>query len=301
MSNLKLLYFNVCTWEYDFIVNDILHNISFDVELFNKDNLISFKNRNDLTSNCLIVINSQIDINLIIEVIKIIKPIGIFYLSDEFGNKSQNILLLENYTKLLFYNYNHKNYIYSNLKSYQLPLGYCTNFLKKIPSKDVIRKKINERNYNCSFIGTIKSDREEMIRIFTNYISKINIIKVNTIWNIDALEYSPEKCFNIYNDSIFVLSGRGNSSLDCFRIYETIVSGAIPVVVGNINEINITFNYDNDIPPIIYEETWDKAAIKCNELLHNLEKLEEIQNNIILWWNKKIDFIKYKIQNEINK
>ena len=37
---------------------------------------------------------------------------------------------------------------------------------------------------------------------------------------------------NIYSQSIFVFNGRGNVFLDCFRLYEAIIAGAIPVIVG---------------------------------------------------------------------
>jgi hypothetical protein len=33
----------------------------------------------------------------------------------------------------------------------------------------------------------------------------------------------------VYNSSKFVVVGRGHSNLDCFRIYESIVGGALPV------------------------------------------------------------------------
>ncbi len=35
--------------------------------------------------------------------------------------------------------------------------------------------------------------------------------------------------FEKYKEAKFVLSGRGQLNLDCFRIYEAIIAGALPV------------------------------------------------------------------------
>jgi hypothetical protein len=110
----------------------------------------------------------------------------------------------------------------------------------------------------------------------------------------------PCKCFNIYNNSIFVISGRGNVSLNCFRIYEAIVAGAIPVIVGSIDEINNTFNFNNKLPPFIYDETWENVVIKCNDLLKNYEKLQEIQDNLLSWWKNEIIHINKLIIKTLN-
>jgi hypothetical protein len=138
-----------------------------------------------------------------------------------------------------------------------------------------------------------------MTNVFKNNMQNTNFIFVNNNWDINNLPCPPQKCFEIYNNSIFVICGRGNASLDCFRIYETIVAGAIPVIVGSNKEIENTFYYNNNIPPFIYDDTWEKVVVKCNDLLNNYEKLQEIQNNLLLWWNNQILFINNLIIKQI--
>lgn len=285
---IKLLYLNNTVWEYDFIVNDLLviKNLEKEIEIFHVETFNSLLKRKDLVENNILVLNRNIQFDNIITVVKYIKPLIIFYLSDEHGNE-KHITILENYTNILFRQYNHSHYVYSK-NNHQLPLGYCKNFINNKTSLNVQRKKICERTINCSFIGTIKSDRLHMITLFENNMKNTKFIHVNNNWDINNLPCSPEKTFGIYSDSIFVINGRGNSNLDCFRIYEAIVAGAIPVLVGSTQEISITFNYNNDIPPFIYDETWEKVLIKCNHLLNNVEELQQIQNNLISWWNNKI-------------
>jgi len=130
-----------------------------------------------------------------------------------------------------------------------------------------------------------------MKEVFIKNMKNTNIVFVENYWNLDKLTYKPEHCFEIYNNSIFVICGRGNISLDCYRIYEAIVAGAIPVVVGKLDEIEITFNYNNNIPPFIWDETWEKVVLKCNDLLNNDEKLQTIQDELLLWWKNQIKFI----------
>jgi hypothetical protein len=296
---LKLLYLEECTWEFDFIINDILCNIEKEIEFFNCNNLDLLLNRKDIIENNILVISTFCNFDKVINLVKNIKPIIVFYLSDEHGN-NKNINILENYTKVLFRQYNHNNYCYSN-NNFQMPLGYSKYFLHNKKILDIQPKKMNQRKINCSFIGTMKSDRQHMTNVFKQNMINTNFIFTNNNWDINNLHVTPDKCFEIYNDSIFVVSGRGNTSLDCFRIYEAIVAGSIPVIVGTNDEIKNTFNYNNKIPPFIYDDTWEKVVIKCNNLLNNNEILQKIQNNLLTWFNNEVSIINKLIIKEVKK
>ena len=296
---MKILYLENASWEIDFITKDILFNISNkDIEFFSKNNFMSFLNRPELINNNILVINYVLDLNDIIKVIKYIKPICIFWLSDESGDR-KNANILENYTKILFRQHNFKHYNYYK-NNYHIPLGYSTLYLNGKPSSIIQQKRINEREFNVSFIGQEKSDRLHMANIFRNNMKKTNINFVINTWNVNTTPFPPQKCFDIYNNSIFVISGRGAVSLDCFRVYEAIVAGAIPVIVGNFDEIKTGFTYNTGMIPCIYDDTWEKVVIKCNDLLNDMEKLQKIQDTLLLWWNNEISFISNLIIKEIN-
>lgn len=287
--NLRILYLENSTWEFDYIINDIFKNVDISVEFYTKSNFYSLQNKTELISKCILVTNSVIDSKLLLDFAKNIKPLIIFYLSDECAQQ-HFITELEKLTKVLYRQYNH-NYNYSIEKNIQIPLGYCCHFLEN----NVSIKKMNERKFNCSFIGEIKSDRIEMINSF-KFMKSTNIKPVSNQWNIKKLKYSPAECFNIYNNSIYVICGRGNQSLDCFRIYEAIVAGSIPVIVGNNNEIYKTFYYDGDLLPTIYADSWQNAYEKCNNLLSNIDELQHYQDTLISWWNRQINKIKTNIK-----
>ena len=103
------------------------------------------------------------------------------------------------------------------------------------------------------------------------------------------MAYSPPELFSIYNDSIFVINGKGNFSIDCFRIYEAVVSGSIPIIVGEKNELKRVFFFnDNTLPPFIFADNWSDAVTICKNLLEDKTQLQNIQDANINWWKNKI-------------
>ena len=58
----------------------------------------------------------------------------------------------------------------------------------------------------------------------------------------------PADIFQAYRDAIFVPNGRGNVVLDCVRLFEASLAGAIPVVVGPWPEVREAFYFDGEIP-----------------------------------------------------
>ena len=100
---------------------------------------------------------------------------------------------------------------------------------------------------------------------------------------------------NLYNDSIFVPCGRGNTSLNCFRNYESTICGAIPVVVSKFpEEYDIVFKFFEK-PPWIFSNSWEDAIKKCNALLKCPDKIEKIQLDNLKWWDNILNNIQRRI------
>ena len=303
-SNIKFVTFNEKWWEMDYIKNDLLKDI------VNIDNTILIEpgdftnlyNDDTLVNNSIFLVNDVVPFETIEHVVKKIKPICILHFSDERGN-ANHWLSLSKYTKLLLRQHNHENY---NIDSYgniiHIPLGYVSTYLNGRSSLDIESKKIPERQYTCSFIGEMKNDREYMCDIFENNFQNTYIKRITNTWKIQSLSYSPPEIFSIYNDSIFVLNGKGNFSIDCFRIYEALIAGAIPVIVGEKNEINRVFYFnDNSLPPFVFADNWNDAVNKCKSLLENKEQLQNLQDANINWYKNKITEIREKIKGVCNK
>jgi len=294
---MKVLYTEHSMSEYDYTIHDVLSCIDKEIELFNKGNFLDLLNRTDIIKNCIFVINDGCMLNDIVTVVKHLKPCVIIYMSDEIGSHSDTSVL-QSYTPLFLRQYNHSHYTY-DLNNYQIPLGYLKYYLNGNASGTIETKQIQDRSINCSFIGTPKSDRGHMISAFKTQMKNTHIITVYNNWNFENMPVPQKVCFDTYSDSVFVICGRGNCSLDCFRIYEAIVAGAIPVIVGTTDEIKQTFNYNNHLPPLLYYTSWDEAVSQCNILLSNSDALQKIQNDLLLWWRNQMTSIHSLILNAI--
>ena len=285
---------NAHQWEEDFIKNDIFNKNYYDISInyvYIENNHCEYKNEKNI-----LIFNNCLTNDFIQSLIISLKPIALFYIGDENG-KGLQYYSLDKYTQIFYRQYNHQNINY-NKNNLQLPLGYVKYFLEGRSSLEIEIKPISKRQYTASFIGTIKSDRIQMCNTFNRRFKNNYISQSDTDWSDPMKQkFLPKDLFNIYNSSVFVINGRGNVSLDCFRIYEAIVAGSIPVVVGNINEINITFNYNNDKPFLIIANNWNEAVDKCDNLLEKIDILQEIQKKNRQWWRRQI----FQIQNNIKK
>ena len=288
---MKILYLEKSDWEIDYIVSDIFEN-KIEVEFFNANNITQFLSRSDLVSNCVFCVNHSIDFDTVIKVIQFLRPVAIFWFSDEDGHNSK-WLSMSNHTKFLFRNYNHPSYEYPE-HSAQFPLGYVKGFLSGNASSNLVMNKMDKRQISCSFVGQLKSDRVEMCSIFSK-MPNCFIKPVYNNWKLNTLPFPPKDLFQLYYNSVFVPIGRGNISLDCFRIYEAIVSGAIPVIVGSAKEIGETLKYNGYPPTIVQAESWDKAYGICSALLLNTHELQAMQDENIVWLKYQLDSIRNKI------
>lgn len=291
---MNIFYTKTSMWEYDLFKNDI-----FKKDLYNnKINFILFDDNTEIDNNNeynIIVTNAVISLRFLENMIKKLKPLVIFHLSDEYVKDLEYYNLYSRYNiKILFHQYNFEKLDYK-INCFQIPLGYVSGFLS---NKSCINyKQINyNKKYVFSFIGTLKSDRNDMLNKFSNNFEN-NFISVGTTdWsNLSKQRINPDKMFNIYKDSLFVPIGRGNENLNCFRFYEAIVAGAIPVICAPVEEINVTFEFNNKKPYIIRADTWDKAVLLCKELYSDKDEIYNIINSNNKWFQEKIIDISKKI------
>ena len=292
---MNIYYNKVSMWEYDFFKNDIFKKDLNNIKILN---FILFDNNTEINNNDennIIVTNSRISLSFLENMIKILRPFVIFHLSDEHGKDIKYYNLYSRYNiKILFHQYNFEKLDYK-INNFQIPLGYVSGFLL---NKSYVNCKQTEYNkkYDFSFIGQIKNNRQNMLNKFYNNFRNNFIHTGSTNWsNPEKQNIKPDQLFNIYKDSLFVPVGRGNESLDCFRLYEAIVAGAIPVICGPIEEINITFKFNNENPYIITANTWDEAVLLCKELYSDKDKICNIINSNNKWFEEKIITISRKI------
>ena len=187
---------------------------------------------------------------------------------------------------------------YSHVR--RIPLGFNIGVCDDITNISDVKN----RPYFWSFIGTWKSksqgkerdDRIKMIESFqkrkkNHFLSeKETAVKMKEIYQLtkfipvgmNLLQGKVQK--TIMNYPVWV---------DCFRTYEAIVCGAIPVNVGSESSIKETFN--NCQPPIIYEESWDLLLDKLEKMTE--DEIDTWRKRCRDWWYNEI----YEIKKDIAK
>jgi len=122
----------------------------------------------------------------------------------------------------------------------QLPCGYAPTMFGGASSFNFIDNlvPVAERTLDWAFIGSMKSDRHEMCTMFDRYFKNGHCTVGNNSWDATNQIIKPCDMAAIYRKTIFVPIGRGFVTLDCFRCYEALLCGAIPIIVGPEDEIN---------------------------------------------------------------
>lgn len=261
-------FFVVNMWERDFIINCLFKNYKINNQLTFIDDAIHLNESIDiLWLNCRIV-----SIENVISIAAKFRPKIIILSADEYSHENLSVYnSLAQYCDLFLRQYHHNHYTYSN-NTIHIPLGYNNGFY----SEEYYTPKVKGRYYNWTHFGYLKSDRQEMLMEFSS------IENHYAAYGIPADEVRIH-----YLKSIFVPCGRGNSTLDCYRLYEASMCGAIPVIAADKNEIDITFKYENS-PPWIFAPTWKDAVNKCRDLLEDRKQLQQLQDTNIQWWNTRI-------------
>lgn len=277
-----LLYLD-SNWEKDYICSYLLKNIQFDNYLVIShyqlnDKLIDFLVSQKDTKFVFVFSSNQISYKIAKHICDIIKPVIVIHNSDEFGTR-RNILDLAANTKLFLtqYRYYHDEYLRSNHMTnvLHLPLGFNTGFHSRDMKFLQHIKPSRERSIQWSFVGNLKSDRKEAIDTFLQKWPDVTY---------KCCKADKRKMNEIYSESCFVLSPRGNVSLLCFRTFEAITCGAIPVIVSrDVHEISNTYRFDGVSStelPFVTASSWDEAVQKCKHMTN----IDQVQQKCMEWW-----------------
>jgi hypothetical protein len=283
-----IIYDKTSDWELDYVKNDILarYRDSSAVYVISTQEIAAIKDISPthpaINNSILIFTSNHISYPDILATVKRLQPLVIIHLSDEWGNLPQ-YFNLSAYTSLYLRQYSHCSYAKFDKNAYQIPLGYMRGMISDKSSLDIdYGLTPHMRKYTWSFVGNMKNDRKKILSQFMHEFPN----------NCVTSGKSSVEMYDIYRDSIFVLSVRGNNSLDCFRIYEAIIAGAIPVIIGPEDEIKYTFKYNGESPPCITAVNEVDAAYECKKLLYEPQKLIDIQQQLIAWWKRQITTIR---------
>jgi hypothetical protein len=294
MAVANLIYHKQAFWEIDYITHELCKDVYLLPQFLNTDELLNYDALKLKPYPTIFAFTSnQISFEDVLRIVININPAIIFYLSDEWGSRKQ-YMSLANHTKLMLVQYRHNHY---EIESYhniiQIPLGYMDNMFCKQYGLGYPKKSIADRKLLWSFVGNPHNpDRILMLDKF-----KCNF---DTDSYFNGSNKTAGEMLDIYNNSVFVPSPRGQNVLDCFRLYEAIFSGAIPVIAGNTDDINSCFYYGGIKPPFVYCKSWGEAVTTCKKLLEDKEQLEKIQKECYIWLKGQIESIQSRILDVLN-
>lgn len=172
-----------------------------------------------------------------------------------------------------------------------IPLGHISGM--NIDTEQTNR----ERKYIWSFAGEVshhKPHRFKMIESLKDYSPNYYFLTDDFGKSIKQ-GLKPEEYSELLSNSYFVPSPMGNCNLDCFRIYESLSMGAIPIVVGSKFKFYKNLSYLKS--PIIRKSNWREVVELISSLISDSENLADIQKKHIDWWQSSVKTLRSEIKN----
>lgn len=176
---------------------------------------------------------------------------------------------------------NYYNPILTDSRIVYLPLGYKTGFTTSIH---------RQKEYDWVFAGDIKkSDRQEMVQALQSLDKKGYIYTTRGFNSSDCL--TTEDYATLLMSSWFAPSPIGNKNIECFRTWEALEAGSIPIVLDSssfikphISQYYATLvkacGFDEPIPfPVL--PSWKDVNEGCK-----WNDAPMLQQKCIEWWTR---------------
>lgn len=180
---------------------------------------------------------------------------------------------------------NHWSGIFNPKRVVQLPLGYPLGLSLNQGGVEASR-----RSYLWSFLGQVhKSSRPEMTKAFLP-------LKPHCMVATDedgTQSVGKQEYYRILRDSAFVPCPMGNVDLESLRTYESLETGAIPIL-----ERRFGFDYHTKLlgaHPLPTFSTWDRAARFVATIRNDPATMNELQAECIEWWARKKQSLREEI------
>jgi len=273
---------NHSNFESSYIKNKLLKKVEF-IE-------INFKEiKNYEINNNLIVIYSGGDTEHQIKVKEITKSYNLYLLIHLSDETLQHDLIFYSKAKKIIRNFYNPRLQANNIMT--VPVGY-----KNQHERDKVKSKaINSRKYKWSFVGTMKNDRDRMVKKLKKLEPNFLHITEN-FFSEDHL--GPVEYKKIVQDSIFVPCPRGYSNFESFRILESLENYSIPIFKRELFFDHLKPLYGNHI--FLTSYTWRGVSKKVDFFLNDHLSLENYFNNLMNWYEDYNETLSIKIYDFLN-
>lgn len=265
-------------YEISYLKNRVLCSIDY-VE-------IKYENINTITfdDNLIVIYSGGVKENLLkLNKIAENKKIHLLiHLSDE--TLSHDIGIYKHAEKIL------RNYYNPRLKNKNIltiPIGY-KNTLER---EQVGEIELMSRAYVWSFVGTMKNERYQMIKILNKI--KLNFQHItDSFWSPDhlgSIEYR-----NVLLNSIFVPCPSGFYNFETFRILEALENYSIPIFKRRLFFDHLNSIYNENI--FLTSYSWRGVRKKMLYYLDHPNELEEYSNNLFTWYENYLTNLSFKVE-----
>tara|TARA_Y100000590_G_scaffold415231_1_gene512822 strand:+ start:2617 stop:3474 length:858 start_codon:yes stop_codon:yes gene_type:complete len=252
--------------------------------MLKKINISEIENIEDIhNDDKIIVVDSEISKknDFYKTILKKTKNIFLIHLGDEGGSENKNFI------------YNSCIHVwrtfclgefFNNKKVTCIPIGYKNGIDKN-------QKKILDRKYNWSFLGTSHgSSRFDLL--FQHKKIKDGFTRTTKEFaskdSLGSAEY-----YNVISNTKFLPVPHGYYHPETYRLYEGLENGCIPIV-ENPHKFFDKF-YPNN--PLLKIELWKESPALINYYLEDKTRIDELSNKIINWW----DDYKKNLQNNFRE
>lgn len=284
-------------WESSWIM-ELLGDIPYEIE--------NLRYMNQVIPNALIVFNHNIPYIQYLQQYEMNNiPFSLIHLSDEYIKDPIPIYDFK-MCKFILRNCYRKD---CEDKVIHFPLGYKYDFWENTDTTVSLRKTIDMREYDWSFAGGMRDNRKHTIELFkTNIVNHNLVIETGNSFNNPITGLNTREYRELMLNSKFVLCPEGNVSVDCFRVYEALECGSIPIVFDkNKFQWFDTGSYwkhifDSDSePPFIMAPTMTENLKTVKILLENPVELEKKRKECYEFWINYKNKFKSKFFNLISK
>jgi hypothetical protein len=212
-------------------------------------------------------------------------PFGLVHLSDEFYSNDYRPYELS-MCRWVWRNYWHPALTLPKVRFFAL--GYKKGFCDGSDE--------GRRSHPWCFAGNVQHrhpHRAHAIRVFTQGLPQGKCILEegnsfsNRVTGLDTPEYR-----DMFASSWFALCPPGHVNLDCFRTYEALEAGAIPVMTATTPQQSYAPSYWHRIfdgmgpLPFVVEDTWEHCLATVRRLLESPVELQAMQSRCREFWQE---------------
>jgi hypothetical protein len=162
----------------------------------------------------------------------------------------------------------------------QVPLGYGSGF----GNPDGGYPASSQRPCSFVFMGTMKNDREEMAAALKT-LGGPHFIRRAAGFEGSTTQFDKASIM-LYKNAVFVPNPKGNWNPECFRLYDALEWGCIPLIRDySDSDYHRNYHYklfgDHPIPTFA---SWPEATAFAKVMLADKAELDRLQAAIGTWW-----------------